>query len=269
MSETLPQTEPATPEEQRLFEFRRAHYGNVVIPWSQRPEAVEAASVSPPEVKKLLETPASEMIDVALMDRLVPDIYGLFDERRGVFISKYPWTPYSEAELTAAIGEDHYQNPGLISYILAAKERGGLSAVRKVMKMVDGIQASSVSLLDIMREAKDIHSGEFIPRAVRGNEAVQQVLAREVLARNSLNLFEWPHHYLERTKRIRPNPKIEAKLLAITEGVGSLDDEQILTLCQKTFGHLLARAEFWATQNQVAKTHADTQDIISAAESHV
>jgi hypothetical protein len=236
---------PNSDKKDPLFYMGPGYQGDTV----RYPEDVEPSEpyqdTDPGPPKKLLEMTPQEMIEVALLDRVVPDIYGHIDPKRDEFTrAGHHWTPYSEMEVTSAIGTDRFSNPPLVAYVLGAQRNGG-------------------------REIQDLRTGEFNPKGARFNPYVIQVLAKAIFARNSFNLFDWPNHYLERSKRIKPNPKVDTALQGISDKLPTLSDEELSFLCQRTLVHQQARLAFFADQMDKVKEHADTEDIATAARIHV
>ena len=261
---------PEQPADQdQLFGIGKGAYGQDTIrplDHSQPNGDTPQHSITEPEKPKpLSEMTSQDMIEVALADRLEPDIHGFLDPRRAAFLKKYHWTPYSELEVTASIGEDQYETPPLVTYILGAKRNGGLSAVRAVLEAVDKARVQSTLDIETLREAQDVRSGQFKAQDARGNTFVRQVLANAVFARNSFNVFEWPHHYLKKTKELQPNPNVDRKILAVFDKLGSLGNDELQHLCDKTLRHQQARAAFWSQQAVAVKEHSDTQDMVTAA----
>jgi hypothetical protein len=260
MTETTESMPPEEPQEEAkpLFGFGPGNYGDTIrydIP-------AEAQQLVPAEKPKPLEDmTADEMIQVALDDRLTPDIYGHFPEKRADFIRLHNWTPYSEGEATRAIGG------GLVNYLLGAKNRGGMSAVRDVLADVDRDRSNAVHAVSDIRLVQDQVSGEFNPEWARDNTLVRQTLARAVFARNSLNLFQWPHHYDKRSKQTKENRKTAALLIALTDKLAGLDGDAVNHLLQKTLVHQQARLAFWSEQVDKVKDDQKTSDVVAAAKS--
>jgi hypothetical protein len=248
-------------EQRPLFSISRGHYGDVIN--YDIPTEAPAPFVTPEKPKKLEDMTADEMLEVAASDRLSPDIYGHFSDKRADFIREHSWTPYSEGEATRAIGG------GLINYLLGARDKGGLAAVRDVLGDVDRDRAAAVTAVSDLRLVQDVESGEFNPAAARDNTYVRQALARAVLARNSLNLFEWPPHYDRRHKETRENRKTAAILLALTDRLASLDDETMKHLLLKTMVHQQERVAFWTDQMDKAGENERTRELVAAAKSRV
>jgi len=251
--------ENSEPEQPRLFGIGEGRDGQTIRYLD--PENVPAPYIAPEKPKKLEDMTAEEMIWVAAHDGIVQDIYGHFDEKRGVFIRDHDWTPYSEAEATRAIGG------GLINYLLGAKTRGGMSAVRDVLNDVDRDRVRAFDAVDTLRLVQATESGEFNAAGARESTHVRQTLARAIFARNSLNLFEWPRHYDRKTKGIKENAKTAAMLTAITDKLAGLDDETMEHLLLKTLLHEQARLRFWSEQLEAARADDKTSDLIAAANS--
>jgi hypothetical protein len=261
---------PNSDKKDPLFYMGPGYQGDTV----RYPEDVEPSEpyqdTDPGPPKKLLEMTPQEMIEVALLDRVVPDIYGHIDPKRDEFTrAGHHWTPYSEMEVTSAIGTDRFSNPPLVAYVLGAQRNGGREAVKKVLNSVDSARAQSIMDIELLREIQDLRTGEFNPKGARFNPYVIQVLAKAIFARNSFNLFDWPNHYLERSKRIKPNPKVDTALQGISDKLPTLSDEELSFLCQRTLVHQQARLAFFADQMDKVKEHADTEDIATAARIHV
>jgi hypothetical protein len=253
--------ENSEPEQPPLFGIGEGYHGQTIRYLD--PENVPEPYTSPERPKKLEDMTAEEMIWVAAHDGLVPDIYGHFDEKRAVFIRDHDWTPYSESEATRAIGG------GLVNYLLGARTKGGMSAVRDVLNDVDRDRVRAFDAVDTLRLVQDTQSGEFNPGGARESTHVRQVLARAVFARNSLNLFEWPRHYDRKTKETKENAKTAAMLTALTDKLAGLDDETMKHLLVKTFRHEQARLKFWSGQMEAARENEKTRDLIAAASSRV
>lgn len=223
-----------------------------------QPPALYAAAEKP---KKLEDLTAEEMIRIATYDGLVPDLYGHFDDKRRDFIREHDWTPYSEGEATRAIGG------GLVNYLLGARDRGGLSAVRDVLQDVDRDRAQAVEAIDTLRLVQDVETGEFNPEWAKTNTYVRQTLARAILARNSLNLFEWPRHYDRRKKETKENQKVAAILLTLTDKLAGLDNQSMEHLLIKTLRHEQFRLKFASDQLEAASNDPKTEDLIAATKS--
>jgi hypothetical protein len=251
--------EASEPEQPPLFGIGEGYHGQTIRYLD--PENTPDPYINPEKPKKLEDMTAEEMIWVAAHDGIVPDIYGHFDDRRGVFIRDHDWTPYSEGEATRAIGG------GLVNYLLGAKTRGGLSAVRDVLDDVDRDRASAVVTVDTLRLVQNTETDEFNAEWARGNTHVRQALAKAIFARNSLNLFEWPRHYDRKTKETKENAKTAAMLTAITDKLTGLDDETMKHLLLKTLLHEQARLRFWSEQMETARTSDKTGDLVAAAKS--
>jgi hypothetical protein len=260
MSETPNPTAISEPERQEpLFGVGPGAYGETLRYDLLSPEPF----VMPEKPPKLEDMTAEQMIAVALQDRLIPDIYGHFDDRRRDFIRDHHWTPYSWGEATRAIGG------GLVNYLLGARTRGGMSAVRDVLDDVPKDRAQARSAVEDLRLVQDTQTGEFNPEWARGNAQVRQALAREVFARNSLNLFEWPLHYDKTKKQTKENRKTTVMLLALTDKLARLDDPSMQDLLEKTLRHQQARLDFWAKQTDKAETDPKAGDLVAAAKSRV
>jgi hypothetical protein len=253
--------EAETPQDV-LFTYVRGAYNESPRPWNKPAPIANTVIFAPPEVKKISDVTADEMISVALEDRVKPDVYGLYNQKRTEFSRKYHWTPFSDGEVTAALAT-------LPKYLLGAKDKGGLSAVRNVLNTVDRYRSQSVIAIETLREAQNVETGEAIPRAVKENLAVRQVLAQAIFARNSLNLYEWPRHYDKRKKETKENKKITGALLAITNKLQFLDDDTLKSLAERTRIHHQARLSFWTEQVELAKTDRETEDLVSAGRSNV
>jgi hypothetical protein len=259
MTEVLPTVplEEQPDDQGQLFGVGKGAYGDTVrydIP-VESPPPFDV----PEKPKKLEDMTAQEMITVALSDSLVPDIYGHFPDKRADFIREHNWTPYSEGEATCAIGG------GLVNYLLGANTRGGMSAVRDVLNDVDRNRAAAVEAVNNLRLVQDTETGDFNPEYARNNTLVRETLARAVLARNSLNLFQWPKHYDRRVKETRENRKIAAMLLALKDKLASMDDESMAHLMQKTLIHQQERLAFWASQMDKASQDEKTSDLVANA----
>lgn len=264
--ETLPPSDDQDP----LFYMGPGYRDDTV----RYPDEVEQGEpyrdIDPGPPKKLLEMTPQEMLEVALQDRPTPDIYGHIDPRRDEFTrAGHHWTPYRESEVTASIGTDQFGNPPLVAYIRGAQKNGGRAAVKDVLDDIDGARAQSVLDIELLREIQDIKSGEFNAQGARYNPYVLQVLANAIFARNEFNVFEWPRRYLSRAKRVKPNPKVEAKLQGIADLLPSLPDEQLRHLCQRTLLHQQQRLAFFSDQMDKVKTHSDTDDLVASARIHV
>jgi len=260
MTEKTPHDVPR-PEQDPLFGMGPGYRGQTVRYLD--PENVPSLYIAPDKPKKLEDMTADEMIWVAAHDGLVPDIYGHFDDKRGDFIREHDWTPYSDGEATRAIGG------GLVNYLLGAKKRGGLSAVRDVLDDVDRDRARAFEAVDTLRLVQDTETGQFNPEWARGNTYVRQTLSRAIFARNSLNLFEWPHHYDRKTKETKENKKVAAALTGLTDKLAGLDDETMEHLLLKTLLHEQARLRFLSDQVEAARVDDKTSDLIAAARSRV
>jgi hypothetical protein len=242
----------------QLFGIGPGTYGDTIrfpLPEAPSPYAI------PEKPKGLEDMTAEEMIEVALSDRLSPDIYGHFAEKRADFTKVHSWVPYSEGEATRAIGG------GLVNYLLGANDKGGLSAVRDVLNDVDKDRSSAVHAVSDLRLVQDPESGNFNPEWARENTLVRETLARAVLARNSLNLFQWPRHYDKRTKETKENRKTAALLVGLRDKLSKLDDKAMVHLLQKTLIHQQERLAFWSRQVDLASEDEKTIDLISAARS--
>jgi hypothetical protein len=244
-----------------LFGMGQGAYGDSVRYLD--PGYSDAQFTSPEKPKPLLEMTSQEMILVAAQDRIIPDIYGHFDEKRGDFIKQHPWSPYSEGEATRAIGG------GLVNYLLGAKNKSGLAAVRDVLADVDRDRARAFDAVDTLRLVQDTETGQFNPEWARGNTHVKQILARAIFARNSLNLFEWPRHYDRRKKETKANKKVDALLMSLTQELSVLDDETMEHLLTKTLIHEQERLRFWSDQLEKSGADNRTSDLIAAAKSSV
>lgn len=260
MTET-PSHDSQPPQQDPLFGIGEGYSGQTIRYLD--PETVPKPFESPEKPKKLGDMTADEMISVATHDGLVPDIYGHFSDKRHDFIQKHDWTPYSEGEATRAIGG------GLVNYLLGARTRGGVAAVRDVIGDVARDRVSAVQAIDDLRLVQDIETGQFNAEWARQNTYVRQALARAILARNSLNLFEWPKHYDRKTKETRENKKVAALLIAITDKLASIDDGTMEHLLAKTLVHEQARLRFWSEQVEAAQSSEKTRDLIAAAKSSV
>lgn len=261
-NEIISPPDESKPQEEQLFGYGPGSYSDTYRPLSHERIADSGnTTVTPPEVKKLLEMSPDEMIEVALMDRLVPDIYGQYNEKRGDFIKVYNWTPYSEGELTAAIGS-------LPNYLLGANEKGGLSAVRNVVNNIYRYRGQSVVAIETLREAQALDTEEFQPSAARTNLNVRQELARSILARNSLNLFEWPRQFDKKTKETKENQKTRGALMTLTERLATLEYEKLTTLLQKAIVHHRARLSFWTEQSEQTEANEKTGDLFRTARSN-
>lgn len=244
-----------------LFGLSRGHYGDI-IHYDIPTEAPPPFAI-PEKPKALQDMTAEEMVQVALSDRLAPDIYGHFPDKRADFLRQHNWTPYSEGEATRAIGG------GLVNYLLGAKNRGGLSAVRDVLGDVDRDRSQAVHAVSDLRLVQDTGTGDFNPAWARDNTLVRQTLARAVMARNSLNLYEWPPHYDKRNKETKENRKTAAILAALMDKLANMDDKAIAHLLQKTLIHQQERLAFWSGQVDKATTDDKTKDLVTAAKSRV
>lgn len=246
-------------EQPPLFGIGPGTYGETIryLDPNQAPELY----VAPEKPKNLEDITADEMIWVAAHDGLVPDIYGFFDDKRRDFIRLHNWTPYSEGEATRAIGG------GLVNYILGANTRGGMAAVRDVLDDVDKDRGQAVQVIETLRLAQIPESEEFNPEWAKANTYVRQALARAILARNSLNLFEWWRDYDRKTKEKIENKRKAAKLTALSDRLASLDDETMGHLLVKALKHEQARLKFASDQLEKAQTDPRTKDLIVAAKS--
>jgi hypothetical protein len=260
MTEKTPHDSPQ-PEQDPLFGMGPGYHGQTVRYLD--PESVPNLYVTPEKPKKLEDMTAEEMIWIAAHDGLVPDIYGFFDEKRRDFIQKHDWTPYSEGEATRAIGG------GLVNYLLGARTKGGMSAVRDVLNDVDRDRARAFEAVDTLRLVQDVETGQFNTQWARDNTHVRQTLARAIFARNSLNLFDWPHHYDRKKKETKENKKVAAALTALTDKLAGLDDATMEHLLVKTLTHEQARLRFLSEQLEAARADDKTSDLMAAASSSV
>ncbi len=262
MSETL----SSSPQdaEGRLFDYREGAYGARVT-YGQDEADSDANGYQPPEKpKRLEEMTADEMIELALQDSLAPDIYGHFNEKRGDFLRLHRgWTPYGESEATAAIGG------GLTNYLKGANARGGTTAVRDVLADVDRWRAQAVQAVDTLRLIQNVETGEFNAQSAKDSLSVRQTLARAILARNALNLFEWPKYYDKRVKELKENRKTAAMLLAVTDKLAGLDDAKLADLCMLTLRRQQSRLDFWARQVDKARSDTKLDDLLAGATARV
>jgi hypothetical protein len=257
MPETLPNN--PKPEQPQLFGIGEGYHGQTIRYLD--PENPPDPYLSPERPKKLEDMTAEEMIHVAAHDGIVPDIYGHFSDKRRDFIQKHDWTPYSEGEATRAIGG------GLVNYLLGARTKGGMSAVRDVLGDVDRDRAKALEAVDNLRLVQDTETGRFNTEWARNNTHVRQTLAKAILARNSLNLFEWPPHYDRRSKETKENKKTAIMLMALADKLASLDDQTMGHLLLKTLLHEQARLRFWSDQMEAARNDDKTSDLVAAANS--
>ncbi|HVO86649.1 MAG TPA: hypothetical protein VMT23_02870 [Candidatus Binatia bacterium] len=270
MTETV-YTPPAEQEDSQepLFGERQGAYGTSYTYGAQTIDQLPIAYETPEKPKPLAEMTADEMIEVALQDRLAQDPYGFFDPRRNAFISKYHWTPYRESEVSIAVGQDRFANPGLVTYLLGARDKGGMNAVRRVVNNVDKARSDITHEVELLREAQDVHSGQFNPDLIKAKPLTRQAMARAIYARSCLDRFEWPNHHLRKIKSPKVNSKVDAKLQAITGRLAGLPDEELVLLAERALGHQQARGKFLAEQYEQAREHYDTTELVAAARSNV
>jgi hypothetical protein len=260
MTEIAP-SDSHQPKQEPLFAVVHGSYGDTIRYLD--PDQSNSPFIQPEKPKPIGDMTPEEMIRVAAQDGLTPDIYGHFSEKRHDFIRQHQWTPYSEGEATRAIGG------GLINYLLGAKNKGGLSAVRDVLHDVDRDRVSAFNAVDTLRLVQDIETGQFKPEWARGNTHVRQTLARSIFARNSLNLFEWPPHYNRKKKETKENRKTTASLMSLTDKLAGLDDETMEHLLVKTLSHEQERLRFWSDQLKLAEHDERSNDLVAAAKSSV
>lgn len=251
-------------DQDSLFRVHEGAYG-IVVDYG----GSETADVAQPKdslatiehAPKLEDLFAKEMIEIALLDRLPPDIYGLFDRRRSQFIKEHTWTPSRLAEVTAALAP-------LSIFIVQVNAKRGLEAVGEILKAVDYYRVQATIAIETLREVELPYGEEGAlpdPTAIRNNVNVRQELARYILDRNSLNLFCWPRKKNAKVKELRDNRKTGITLLNLTDKLIHETDENLITLWQKDLGSQRGRGGYWSRQAEAVETNEKSRDLVAAA----
>lgn len=256
-------------EQKKLFGHGSGYSGNTERPIDYDDEPVAATETPTPDMKpKMKDFSADELIAMALLDQLPEEVPGVTESRRLQFLRKHPdWIPDSESEVTASIGDDRFENPPLVTYLLAVKAKN-MEAVRKVIRKISGIRVNATRKIEELEKAYD-QNGDYLSSVVRDDSSVRLVLAQYIYAVNELNIFDWPNPNISHQKYVVRNKTVERQKVGISDALLRRSDEELSALIFHALSSEHKRASFWAKQEELALAHPDTEFLFAAVRSNV
>jgi hypothetical protein len=163
---------------------------------------------------------------------------------RDRFITTFRWVPYTEGEASTAL----MRLKNRVNVNSKTRRGNPKEAVEDALKNVDRYRANATIILNTLQEAlktpEPRETDDPSVDLIKSNYAVRIVLSEFMLAKESLDNFDW--HPRKTGKK--PNKKTDQRLQFLNGLIDKASDEDLTRLWHQTYKTNQMRLKFWQSE---------------------